>query len=282
MRGEAKRDYPACIGYQSPWWKEYTTIEDHFARVNSALTRGRPVTRVAVIHPVESFWLCFGPKDNNAEEMAYRDQAFIDLTKWLLLGHIDFDFIAESLFPEQTALGDIKGPHLPVGKCSYDVVICPNLRTVRSTTLERLNRFAAQGGTVLLAGSTPTMVDAKTVTPPPKIEGKQVAWSKDAILNALQPFRDIDMIVSDTTLYRTQGTRANSLMYQLREDGDQRYLFICNVDRDEPCPVNMTIKGEYKVEVSRELEVTLTGRCWIPCLARIGRSNLFKARVAHG
>lgn len=54
MKGEAKRDYPACIGYQSPWYSEYATVQTHFARVNSALTRGPPVTRVAVIDPIGS------------------------------------------------------------------------------------------------------------------------------------------------------------------------------------------------------------------------------------
>ena len=41
MAGEAKRDYPASINYQSPWYKEYKYIENHFARVNTALTRGK-------------------------------------------------------------------------------------------------------------------------------------------------------------------------------------------------------------------------------------------------
>ncbi|MGN1129043.1 MAG: hypothetical protein ACI4T6_08850, partial [Candidatus Flemingiibacterium sp.] len=40
MYGEAKRDYPASIFYQSPWYKEYPYIENHFARLNTALTRG--------------------------------------------------------------------------------------------------------------------------------------------------------------------------------------------------------------------------------------------------
>ena len=54
MKGEAKRDYPASINDQSPWWQDYAYIEDHFARLNTALTRGKPVVRVGVIHPVES------------------------------------------------------------------------------------------------------------------------------------------------------------------------------------------------------------------------------------
>jgi hypothetical protein len=40
MNGEAKRDYPSTFNYQSPWYKEYPYVEDHFARIASVLTRG--------------------------------------------------------------------------------------------------------------------------------------------------------------------------------------------------------------------------------------------------
>ena len=60
MEGDAKRDYPASIFFQSPWYREYPLIEDHFARVNTALTRGKPLVHVAVIHPIESYWLPLG------------------------------------------------------------------------------------------------------------------------------------------------------------------------------------------------------------------------------
>ena len=253
MEGEAKRDYPACIGYQSPWYKEYKTIETHFARVNAAMTRGYPVTRVAVVHPIESFWLCAGPKDLNFEEMEYRDQAFADLTGWLLKSHLDFDFISESLFADQTPLDTIN-EKLPVGLCSYEVVVVPNLRTIRSTTLIRLEKFAAQGGKVIFAGSCPSMVDVKPVDSPPLIPGAvRVSWSKAQILAQLQAFRDIDMVVRESTLYQTQGYRADSLFYQMRRDGVDRYLFIANTDRKQACPVDGSIKGEWKMEVRLSL-----------------------------
>ncbi len=198
-----------------------------------------------MIHPVESFWLAYGPKDRNFEELEYREQAFADLTKWLLLGHLDFDFICESLFASQTPLDNI-GKTLPVGQCEYDVVILPNLRTIRSTTLERLKLFK---GTIICAGTTPTLVDAKPGSA--EIPGSvTLPWSKARILAALHPYRDLDMTVSESTLYRTQGYRADSLIYQMRAEGDERFVFIANTDRREPCPVCVVIKGEYKVTVS--------------------------------
>lgn len=59
MKGEAKRDYPASIFFQSPWWEHYHHIEDYYSRCHVALTQGEPSRRVAVLHPIESMWLKF-------------------------------------------------------------------------------------------------------------------------------------------------------------------------------------------------------------------------------
>ena len=74
MAGEAKRDYPASINYQSPWWREYSYVENHFARVNTAMTRGKPIVKVAVVHPIESYWLHWGPSEQTALERDQLDQ----------------------------------------------------------------------------------------------------------------------------------------------------------------------------------------------------------------
>jgi len=135
MAGEAKRDYPAVIGYESPWYKEYKYVEDYFSRVGTSMTCGRALTRVGVIHPIESYWLCFGPTETSGSEQQFRDQAFEDLTSWLMHGLMDFNFISESLFPNQTSLTSIsRDTPLKVGECEYDVVIVPNLKTIRSST----------------------------------------------------------------------------------------------------------------------------------------------------
>ena len=66
MGGPAKRDYPASISYQSAWYKEYPYVENYFARVNTALTRGTCDIHVGVVHPVESYWLHWGPREQTA------------------------------------------------------------------------------------------------------------------------------------------------------------------------------------------------------------------------
>jgi hypothetical protein len=158
MAGEAKRDYPASISYQSPWYCEYPLVEDHFARLNTVLTRGQAHVRVGVIHPIESFWLCFGPSEQTHLEQEERESNFAAITNWLLFGLIDFDFIAESLLP-QLCPESTEAP-LQVGAARYDCIIVPAMRTIRATTLTRLERFHAHGGQVIFAGEIPSLIDA--------------------------------------------------------------------------------------------------------------------------
>jgi len=240
MEGEGKRDYPACIGYQSPWYKEYGYVEDHFARVGVAMTRGKALTRVAVIHPIESYWLAFGP-NGSGDELEVRDRAFSDLTYWLIHGLIDFDFISESLLPGQVS-GKTKEQKLQVGECKYDVVIVPNLRTIRSTTLKVLQNFSKAGGQVIIAGSAPELIDARVPKSSPIIENsKNVLWSWQSILAALDQYRDIRILT-------WEGLPLGRLLYQMREDGDDRYVFICNVERTNAAETVVELKGEWDVE----------------------------------
>ncbi len=242
MAGEGKRDFPACIGYQSPWYKEYSMIEDYFSRVNVVLTRGKPLTRLAVIHPIESYWLCFGPVDSGKGEPEFREQCFRDLTHWLSHGLVDFDFVSESLFPDQTQLDGI-GKTLRVGACSYDAVLVPNLRTIRSTTLIRLQKFAAAGGKVFVAGKSPSLVDAVRLSSPPTIPRSiSLPWTRYEILRALDPFKDIQILTD-------AGSESDTLLYQMREDSLERFVFICNTERKRPVSTTVFLKGAWDVIV---------------------------------
>lgn len=251
MKGEAKRDYPASIFYQSPWYKRYKVVEDHFARVNAALTRGRPHVRIGLIHPIESYWLVFGVETQNAIACAEMSQNFFNGIHWLLESQLDFDYICESLLPQQCAPEALqKGKGFAVGVMSYDVVVVPPMLTMRSTTLERLQAFVKAGGRVVFAGEVPTYVDGiqSAVVSEFSANCEQISFSREALTSALEPVREISIL-------HFQGGRAcaggtNSLFYQMRQDEDGRLLFICNTDR-ESVTINsrVAIQGEWKVEM---------------------------------
>jgi len=245
MAGEAKRDYPACIGYQSPWYKEYAYVEDHFARLNTALVRGKPVVRVAVIHPIEGFWMHFGPNDKTASIRAEMEADFDNIIHWLLMGQIDFDFVSESLLPD--LYKDSADKTFIVGEMAYDAVLIPNCRALRGTTLEALKQFQQRGGKVILAGEPAGIVDGqKSAYAAEALAASQrIPFSRTAVLAALDAYRDI-------SAWRGNGSSADWLIYQLRQDGPDRWLFICNgtrpANKDLPHSEEITIriKGQYQ------------------------------------
>ena len=245
MEGEAKRDYPASISYQSPWHEKYGLIEDHFARVNTALTRGKPKVRVAVVHPVESFWLHWGPNDTSALYREGLEANFKNVTEWLLRGSIDFDYICESLLPSQCEKG---GAPLKVGAMEYDAVVLPGNETLRASTYDRLEAFAKAGGHLYIMGNAPEMCDCVRSDRGARLAeiAENIDFSRASLLSALDKERDVTIRFAD-------GRLANAYIYQLREDNGAKWMFVAhaeephNADTDGSEKLRITVKGEYNV-----------------------------------
>lgn len=253
MKGSAKRDYPASISYQSSWYKEYPYIEDHFARVNTALTRGTPAVRTAVLHPIESYWLHAGPQENTAAYCAALQQNFNNVTSWLLFGTIDFDYLSEGLLVTQKPTAE--NGQLCVGAMRYSAVVVPGVETIRSTTLDALEAFRAAGGKVIFMGDCPKYVDAEESDRPRALYEASlcIPFTSLALLSALDTEREL-------SIHNQNGTPTNNLLYQMRKDGTDRYLFIAHGRKPNPIPANgpddepvqsitIDIRGEYTVKL---------------------------------
>lgn len=237
MKGEAKRDYPATIGYQSPWFKEYKYIEDYFARINTALTLGEPLVKIGIIHPIESMWLMWGPKDKTHIIREELEDSFANIINWFLYGLMDFDLIAESLLPELTNKSDCR-----IGNMDYDVIIVPNCLTLRKTTVDYLQNCVKNGKKVIFTGKTPSMMDA---TESEEVRAfvkscEYISFSKSELLSAVGSYRMID-------IRNNSGARTNNLIYQMRKDGDSQYLFISHVKRQYD---DIPSKEQLKIEIA--------------------------------
>ena len=254
MRGEAKRDYPASISYQSPWWDQFHLVENHFARLNTALTRGKPVVKVAVVHPIESYWLRFGPIEQTQAACTQMDDQFTQLAEALLFGGIDFDYLCEAALPKQCPEG---GFPLTVGEMAYETIIVPPVRTLRSTTLERLQAFAKAGGRLIFLGDCPDYIDAQPSSAALSLydHSLRLGFSPAALTEALQHERFLDIRLAET------GTRADRLLYQLREDNGGYWLFIANGKNPESPDVDPKTRLQFAVRgcFSAEEYDTLTG-----------------------
>lgn len=254
MKGEAKRDYPASISYQSPWWEEFSMIENHFSRLNTALTRGKAQVSVAVLHPIENYWLHWGPSDQTAALRDQLEEQFKHLAETLLFGQIDFDYLCEAELPVLC-----KGSSFPlqVGEMAYNTIIVPPIRTMRSSTVEILKAFADAGGKLIFLGECPDYVDAVPSKAAADLyqAAKQVSFQDSSILAALETDRFLD-------IRRADGNRENRVIHQLRaEENGHQWLFVCNgknpvsPDVDTVQTLRFVMNGTYKVT----LYDTMTG-----------------------
>lgn len=260
MKSSAKRDYPASINYQSPWYGEYSYIENHFSRLNTALTRGKPVVKIGVIHPIESNWLLSGPMENTGEKREEAENNFQSLIRWLLFGQLDFDFISESLIPELQSEDGLK-----IGEMKYEAIVVPPLETIRETTLKMLKAFKEAGGKVIVINEAPKYVDVVKSDKAEKAycDFIKIPFQRTALLSALSEERIVKIAVESglKSGEYAHGYRKPDYIYNMRQDTDCKWLFIASATKSQdkfksiPHKLTIKIKGKYNPLIYN----TLTG-----------------------
>lgn len=168
MEGEAKRDYPASILHQSPWYKYYDNIETYFARFGTLISESEPYTELLVINPVESDWSVahigwsnwIYSADKTADSL---EKHYADLFRMLTGAHIEFDYGEEQMLRQMASVErDRRGRAvLRVGKASYRMVLVSGMLTIRSSTLNLLRKFESAGGKVIFTEDIPEYVDVR-------------------------------------------------------------------------------------------------------------------------
>jgi hypothetical protein len=262
MAAEAKRDYPAAISPQSPWWELYPTVEDYFARVNSVMTRGEEVRDILVIHPVESIWTMIRRGWKTEQRVKDFDRSLTVLEDTLLCAHLDFDYGDEEMLSRLAAVSRRRGAAvLLVGRAAYSLVIVPPMLTVRSTTVKLLEEFRAAGGEVVFAGPAARHVDAEPSEAAAALAAR--CWTAPASGSGLVAAAEKlcrRVSISDTAT----GAEIRAALCLLREDRAGWYLFVCNTgfsDEDRARHI-------FEMPQVRERTASFPGvtvKAWLPC-----------------
>ncbi len=251
MLGEAKRDYPASISFQSPWWRSYSIVEDYFARVGVLMTQGEPVRDVAVIHPVESVWGVVTPgvglggaSDGNRKAREINEQ-FMMVQNTLLQEHFDFDYVEEDILSRH---GDISGKQLKVGGALYKTVVVPPTITLRKSTVDMLNRFQSAGGSVIFVEPVPTLIQCEASAELNGLIGKSkvIPLDRASLSAALNAVPDLDRV----SIATEDGEQHPDTIYMLRKDeSGRKFLFIVHTKQDcSTGPLVITLKGNGQVQ----------------------------------
>ena len=243
MTGQRKRDYPASISYQSPWWKEYKSVEDYFARINLMLSKGKAKKDILVIHPNESFWAGFHAGWENSDTIKMLEEGTQKLAESLLAENICFDYTDEDIL---SRVGELEDSNLRVGKACYKAVIIPKLLTIRKSTLEFLQKFKDSGGQVFVIGDTLTYLDAKPSDTLRQFVSscKKIELSRKNILENLGFMRAL-------TIRPKDGRDTKDLLSQIRETDDSVIIFVCNTSDLEAFGVELNYKSSHPVYVEQ-------------------------------
>lgn len=265
MEGEAKRDFPASILHQSTWWNEYKHVEDYFSRTGLIMGQGKPCCAVLVISPLESVWCQIHPGwsqglDAKAEGIKELEEKYKDMFHWLAGAHMDFDYGDEDILARHYSIShdDTGEPLLKVGEATYKVVLVSGMLTIRSTTIEILDKFIEKGGTVIFAGEAPVYADVLESDAPSALMRKtvQIPMNKNDVVKALAPYQDIRVEVTDD-----KGNNIEDIYCQVRYDGEKYYIMLLNVNREKACRnvrVTVNIVGyveEWQLESGKRTQV---------------------------
>ncbi|MHB1001201.1 MAG: glycosyl hydrolase family 2 protein [Armatimonadota bacterium] len=227
MRGERKRDYPANMFYQQPWWDDEREFADYQGRLCAMVSEGERQVDILLFQPLSSVWSEYSPvhSDNGFLMERLYDDPFTRISHRLLQEKLDYHYGNESLMAKHAS---VDGDTLKVGQHAYKCVIVPPSSNIESNTLALLEEYAKNGGKLIFAGATPSMVDGN----PQAIDipgAQKVLTIEEAVTLAGTMFPG-----RVKTIDRITGGNAPSVFVHSRKMGNSvRHLIINTSDKRE-------------------------------------------------
>lgn len=227
MRGERKRDYPANLFYQQPWWDDEREFADYQARLCALVSEGTRQVDVLVLQPLASVWSEYSPIHSETGFLKEReyDDPFDYLSRRLLQEKIDFHYGNESLMAKY---GSIEDGSVRIGNHVYNCILIPPASNIKSSTLNLLFQYAKSGGKIIVTRNMPSMVDG--MYQDIQLPGAQIAATCDEAIGMVSALCSNRIRVTDLLT----GTNAPSALVHARQVGNSlRYLIINSSDKRE-------------------------------------------------
>jgi hypothetical protein len=255
LDGITKHDAPPSQFFQNPYWAYYKTFADYCARLSRWITETESSARVAVLHPVTSWWTCMlnpmhrmSCKSGDESERLLGGRLardYLSVCKSLLFGGVDYD----DLDPEVLALGRIENGVIAVGRARYNTVVVPPIKNIESYTLRLLKRFSDSGGNIIFCGMTPYEdiecgfdVKAEFADAFPNPHTHAIDELADAI-NKLSPPRTVVEIPKEL---------CRQVVLARREDAESDYVLLSSQDGVAANCVVSAAEGKVFVEYDLE------------------------------
>ena len=155
LLGSRKREYPASLFYQQPWWKDFNLFNDYFARLSMINSESSPIIDILVLHPISSAWILYDGSPDSTNEL---ENSFKKLSANLLSENYDFHYGDDEIIKRH---GKISGSKFIIGNFEYKIIIIPQMPNIASNTLEMLVEYGQNGGLIFADGELPVFVNGK-------------------------------------------------------------------------------------------------------------------------
>ena len=244
LRGERKRDYPASVFYQLPWFKDaYEPFAEFICKTGALLDSGEEEAPILLIQPLQTAYIKNNP--NNKIKIDNLQNDFEKITAELSDNHMLYHYGDESIMEH---FGGVKRNKLVIGKCEYSTVIMPYMQSMTESTLKLLTEFSGNGGRLYFAGEMPSLVNGK---PDERLKALN---AEKADLNAIKReygFADIS----------TDGKENGNIHYTTRiaDNGDKFYYLVNLSDKEQTVTVNTGDKV-YLYDIISEKATETDGR----------------------
>lgn len=139
MQGERKRDYPANIGYQQPYFGCMTAENAYVARLSEMIAKTKRKVHVAVLQPLSTAFAEYNP--TNPNDVLRCDDIYESVIKILCAYRVDFHILSEEM-AEACSVQDDK---LLGGGFEYDLLILPGVKYASKkieSIVKKLNQAA--------------------------------------------------------------------------------------------------------------------------------------------
>ncbi len=251
LLGFRKRFYPPHINYYQPYWSKYNVMTDYVARTSAFISKGKPVSDLLVIHPLETAY-CIKQGAHNRSDITYCEDIYpthtmdrydfniYKLTTDLVATHNYFHFGDLLSILED---GKVDGDKFIIGKMSYTTVVLPYLEVITSDLKSKLEKFTSNGGRVIVLGYAPERLDGALDD---KLASEILSMKNTDFAKNLPHL--ISMLHSDRG-YRLIGEGTEDIIVNYRADEDKKYFFVLNDNCSRENTVRMEIKGEYSSKV---------------------------------
>lgn len=257
LKGSRKREYPASLFYQQPWWDEYRHFNDYFAGLSKIMVESEPQIDLLVLHPLKSAWIAFEGQDHDKigwdhhwaieghianpdteyfKEIKELDKSFKYLTDSLLELNYDFHYGDETLI---SRFGYVEGNRIRVGRSLYSAVIIPPSISMDRSTLKLLTEFAANGGKILSVGRFPELIEGELGEESNVLMSRVLSISNDK--GALKEMLARILVRPVSVILRDGAENKHVYCCTTKKDGEWYYYI-----------VNTSLQNTYEVEIKIE------------------------------